>query len=530
MFFFSGQKNRDSTVFFLVLIIFFIALLPHFSKVKAEYWGYWAPLEVRESEETGLERLEREMVVEVLEDILHLYEQTQPLNPPLKVQIQPVAQLHSPFSLTSEGKGPTRASLDLRMFFPRQGIKGPTGSLQVRLNNPETLLGKPIAEDGDGRIYLLPPVIEQTPGGDLFSRSAHPVGYEEEFPSFSFFPLWSWEIETFLRSVIRPTFALSESSVITILTPSSKPYWKPVSQERWIKGLMVYAQNEIDAFIEAVEVEKESEVTQAQIDSLQRQISGLKAQSDPEAIIEQHEQGLQAIENLIEMAEFHLEQAQTEQEKDMWEETLASHQENLHNQKESLDERLKGWEKATAEVIEFGEKLIKGLMAVSEIGEEVKTLILEEYWAAIEERGKELGGDYLVFLARVGRARYELEKELASLSPTERNAPAYGFDIPPTHPFGPHQHLIAMDYDAERPSGLVSPDTEGSRALVSINPEFFDPDLPPTAIQLITVRWWERTDALHFSEGWSHYHEARRTMMENLWNNLDWNRLEQLLY
>jgi len=525
---FTQRTKPWLSLFFLLLILLVFSSCPR--SVKADYWGSWSNLINRERGEIDLADEDKNLLEEVLGEILELFQETAPLNPPREVQVRPIAYLEPKLPLPHQ-PGPARGYLDLGMVFPNQGPPGPSGRVQVWLNEPEALLGTPLALDDDGYgIYLLPPVIEEKASGSLFSRSAHPVGYEEAFPSYSFFPLWGWEVETFLREVIRPSFNLAESSVLSVRTRGNIPFWKPVSQERWITALIDYAQKEIDLFLEGTQAEREADITQDQIDSLERRMANLRESTDPENIIKIHENAFQMIEQAIGFAEHNLEKAQTEEEKEHWKAMIEQHQENLETQKENLDEQVRIFQEMAEEVLEFGEQLIQARIFKGELKEELIPLILEGNWSAIEKMGKELDGPYLIFLARVGKARDELKKELASLSPAERNAPAYGFDIPPMHPLGSHRHVVAMDHDAELPSGLVPPEAEGSRALVSIDPDFFDKDLPPTSIQLIIVRWWERTDASHFSPNGRYYHEARRTMMENLWNNLDWNQLHQILH
>ncbi len=515
-------------LFFLFLIFLVFSSYPQ--TVNAEVWGHWGDLITRESGEIDLVEKDKNSLEKILGEILELFKETAPLNPPQQVQVRPIAYLEPKLPLLDQS-GPARGYIDLGMVFPNQGPPGPSGRIQVWLNEPEALLGTPLAFAEEGYpIYLLPPVIEDKASGPLFSRSAHPVGYEEAFPSYSFFPLWGWEVETFLREVIQPSFNLAESSVLTILTRGNKPFWEPVSQEEWITSLMDYAQNEIDLFLAGMETEKKEDFHQDQIDLLEKRLQNLRKKTSPENIIETHENLMQGIEQAIEFAEFNLEKAQTEEQEEHWKEMLEKHHENLETQKENLDEQIKNFQDMANQVLEFGEQLIKAQIYQGKLKEKLIPLISVENWAAIEKKGEEIDSPYLIFLGRTGQSRDELEKELASLSPAERNAPAYGFDIPPLHPLGSHRHVVAMDHDAERPSGLVPPETKGSRALVRLKTDFFDTKLPPDSIQLIIVRWWERTDASHFSTSGRYYHQGRRTMMENLWKHLDWKQLHQILH
>jgi hypothetical protein len=65
-----------------------------------------------------------------------------------------------------------------------------------------------------------------------------------------------------------------------------------------------------------------------------------------------------------------------------------------------------------------------------------------------------------------------LTQELASLSPAERAAPAY---------------YSSNWMTTRRPSGLLDPTAPQAQPVVSPNPDFFDPTLPRTAIQVIVV-------------------------------------------
>lgn len=66
------------------------------------------------------------------------------------------------------------------------------------------------------------------------------------------------------------------------------------------------------------------------------------------------------------------------------------------------------------------------------------------------------------------------EKELAALTPGERQQPAYWSDPPRDQP------LL---------SGLTKRETYGARLVVMANPDYFDPSLPRTAVQLIACEF-----------------------------------------
>jgi len=66
------------------------------------------------------------------------------------------------------------------------------------------------------------------------------------------------------------------------------------------------------------------------------------------------------------------------------------------------------------------------------------------------------------------------EKELAALTPGERQQPAYWSDPPRDQPLH---------------SGLTKRETYGARLVVMANPDYFDPSLPRTAVQLIACEF-----------------------------------------
>ncbi|HTY09320.1 MAG TPA: hypothetical protein VMF29_09170 [Candidatus Edwardsbacteria bacterium] len=50
-----------------------------------------------------------------------------------------------------------------------------------------------------------------------------------------------------------------------------------------------------------------------------------------------------------------------------------------------------------------------------------------------------------------------------------------------------------------KPSGLCEPGDEDASPVVTINPDYFDPTLPRTAVQLITIRWYTASNAVDFT-------------------------------
>lgn len=324
------------------------------------------------------------------------------------------------------------------------------------------------------------------------------------------------DTEPFLRSIIRPSFQLSHAGIASVLTPHGQPFWEPVSQERWIKALMAYAQRELDFFTEGFQQAKEQEMTQTQIDQMRSQMNRIRANLDEEKIIENFGKMIEQYEAFYEMFKG------TEQGEE-WKKLL-------NEAPRMLEEQLSFAESMRQELETMEEELLQALLMQEEYLQEINTLIHQQAWDQLEEWGREQDISQMILLAYSGRALEELEQELSGMSPGERRAAAYGFEMPPTHPVGPIQHLVAMEFVAERPSGLVSPEAEGARAIVSVKPDFFSFEETDNAIELLIIAWWERIDAPHYSPGASHYSEVRVQMKENLWQALDWNALRAILH
>lgn len=118
--------------------------------------------------------------------------------------------------------GLARARLSLSIWEP--GKEPEPSVLTVRFNDPYPLLGEPVLTDEQGDIYLLPPQIPEKRGQALRSGDAHPPGYEERYPSLSFFPLWDTDVAPFLRSIVRPTFRLADRTLTTLFTSGDRSF------------------------------------------------------------------------------------------------------------------------------------------------------------------------------------------------------------------------------------------------------------------------------------------------------------------
>ncbi len=108
----------------------------------------------------------------------------------------------------------------------------------------------------------------------------------------------------------------------------------------------------------------------------------------------------------------------------------------------------------------------------------------------------------------LGNAR-QLKEELDSLSPEGRESPAYIANIPESDP-------------RHRASGMGDPGDPGARAVVRINPDFFDKSLPRTAFQLITVS--DEIDTGSFT-----FHGLDYRRIEELRQAIDLKKLADLL-
>lgn len=239
-------------------------------------------------------------MVSKVEQIMEVFMRAQPLDPPRGLVINPRATFSVSPSLTGNRRWPQAARLDLTMKFP-YATSDVTAGVRVWVNETGNLLGDPVMTDGTGDIYLLPPLMESIGGQTLFNRCAHPPGFEERFPAPGFFPLWDNNVEPFLRSVVRPAFGLHQASVITVLTRGGKAFWKPVSQERWIRAMLDRAQAEIDLFREGYAAAMEQDVPQQQIDQMRQYIKRMRDMFEEQAVVDRHEKVMEQAKQSYEM-------------------------------------------------------------------------------------------------------------------------------------------------------------------------------------------------------------------------------------
>ncbi len=448
----------------------------------------------------------REPMMSKAEGIIQIFKRAPVFNPPKGMRIVPVGDFLKGISLPEGKISSGRLSLDLGIRIPSEAHRA-VANIYIWINDPIFLLGEPILSDRTGKIFLLPPLTGKLAGQPVRSRSAHPPGYEEKYPSGSMFPLWATDQEPYLRTVVRPTFKLAKGTVTTMFTSGGKPFWKPVSQERWIKAMIENAKKELTDLRAAVGVAEKSEITTQQIIQMKSYMKRIRSLYDEKAIVKRHTSSMDQAMNFYNM----MKETNPEEAEKYYQKTIAKSE-------KSLQEALDAAEESRAELGEYEKKLIQALITREDVWNDAETSINQGDWDALEKSGRENEIDKLVYLADAGRAIPKLKAELKSLSQAQLNAPAYGFELPPDHSLGVHKNVAAMSFKSKRPSGLVSPDTDGARPLISIDPDFFNVSENNSEIQILAVEW-------------SGYHKLNHplgegTMPHIIWRDIDWNELK----
>jgi hypothetical protein len=147
---------------------------------------------------------------------------------------------------------------------------------------------------------------------------------------------------------------------------------------------------------------------------------------------------------------------------------------------------------------EEAEKFLKAFEENEQVFTLMATAIEAEDYDALEAAGDK-------GMAELGRTRLALKQELASLSPAQRAAPAYGFESDPRMFTMPRRK-------PKRTSLLLESCDTNAYPLLAPNHSFFRRDLPPGQIQSITIingLWKEFSDKMD--------------------QELDWNGLKQLV-
>lgn len=466
--------------------------------------GSWSDL--RWLNKSSLSHGSREAMISKAEDIIQVFQEASVFNPPQGMRVVPLGEFLDGLILPENQKGPERVSLQLGIRIPPEANRS-AAAVNVWINDPLFLLGDPVLNDHAGEIFMLPPLAGHLAGQTIYSRTAHPVGYEEKYPSESMFPLWAHDLEPFLRGVIRPSFKLAKGTVTTIFTSDGKPFWKPVSQQRWINAMIEKAKGELADFRSGVVAARQSNITAEQINQMKNYLEKLKVMFDEKEIIERHTQVVEQARSFYNM----MKNTNPEEAEKYYLKTIEGSDNNLQLQ---LDQA----EKNRAELEVYENKLIKALLARDDIWAGADASIKAGDWDALEEAGREHNVEKLIYLADASRAILELEAELEGLTPAQRKAPAYGFELPPWTPLGTQKNVVAMPFEAERPSGLVDSNTKGARALVSLDPGFFHFNPTDAPIGILGIEW-------------SGYHKlpnpsGEGTMPHIIWSDLKWDALE----
>jgi hypothetical protein len=194
-----------------------------------------------------------------------------------------------------------------------------------------------------------------------------------------------------------------------------------------------------------------------------------------------------------------------------------------------LEEALAAAAQQRIEIEKYEQKILEASLTMDDFWDNLNTAMRDWDWNKLAETGNEMKMEKLVYLADAGRSLDKLKEKLNGLSPAQRGAPAYGFEIPDWHPLGPHRHVVALPFKAVRPSGIVDPGAKGARALVSIDEKFFALPEKEPAVRLVAIEWWEEVDARFRGEGGMFYNERRVTMYDELWKSLDWPALGALV-
>ncbi len=444
-----------------------------------------------------------------VEDVLAVFRRSLPFNPPKGFAVVPRLEYLKPITLPGNTYSP-------EPFHIRLGVRMPphknniVAGLNVWINDPYNILGEPLLSDNEGELFLLPPEIGTMAGEKIISRMAHPPGYENEYPSGSMFPLWAENQEPFLRAVVRPSFGLAKATVTTVYTANNSPFWKPVSQERWINAMIAAAERVIGDITSGISAADEFNLTEQQANELKNRIERMRQAYSDEAIINNYSDAIARLMPVMEM----LKTTQPDLADEAYESTIGG----LEN---AMEEALIHAVEIRKEINKMEEQLLGALIQREGVWKQIETAINQGDWDAIESIGSEHNLGNMKLIADAGRSIGRLRAELAAMSPAQRRAPAYGFLLPEQHPLGTHRQVVAMEFIAERASGLVSANEHGARAIVSINPDFFNFSDSEAPIKLMAVEYWGRSTLT--------YDNNRRNLLDDIWQFTDWQMLKSMV-
>lgn len=474
---------------------------------KCDSNDLWEPLNrVNRSsrDAAGAAAIERKV-----ENITEVFRKALPFNPPKGFAVVPRLEYLRLLSVPGNTHTPEPVHFRVAFRMPPQS-KDIVAGVNVWINDPYNLLGEPVLSDSEGDIYLLPPDVGSKGGQKIISRMAHPPGYDNEYPCSSIFPLWSDDQEPFLRSVVRPSFGLAKGTVTTLYTVGNRSFWKPVSQERWINAMIARAEMTVNEITAGVDAADELNITEEQMNRLKIYLGRLKEMANEENIIKKYRAIIEGLMPQYEM----MKQSHPELAEDYYREGIGGMEDMMELELSEVDERRK-------EIEEMEHKLMSALVQREEVWQQMKSAIERGNWEKIDELSDEYKLDNLRLIGDAGRSIGRLRAELAGLSPAERRAPAYGFLLPDDHPLGTQRQVVAMVFEAERASGLVPADAKGARAIVSIDPEFFDFADTDAPIRLMAVEYWGRNTTT--------YDNNKRNLLDDIWQHLDWKGLKAMV-
>lgn len=506
----TGMKRFRKPFSLLTMLLTITAvLLCGFSgsNDKHDISDLWEPLKsVNRSsrDNAGAAAIEKKV-----EEIMELFRKALPFNPPKGFAVMPRVEYLNALSLPGNTHTPEPVHFRVAFRMPPQS-KDIVAGVNVWINDPHNLLGEPLLSDNQGDIFLLPPETGSMSGQKITSRMAHPPGYDNEYPCSSIFPLWSSDQEPFLRSVVRPSFGLAKRTVTTFYTAGNRPFWKPVSQERWINAMITRAEMTINEISAGVDAADEQNITRQQVDHMKTYIARMRDGLNEENIIKRYRKTRENLMPLYEM----MKQDNPAQAEEFYQKSIVGLEKAMEAELSQVDERRE-------EVEEMERKLMSALAQREEVWQQMKTAIDRSDWDKIDELADEHELDKLSLVADAGRSTERLRDELAGLSPIERRAPAYGFLLPEDHPLGTQRQVVAMVFNAERASGLVAAEAKGARAIVSIDPEFFNFSDNGTPIKMMAIEYWGRNTIT--------YDNNSRILLDDIWKSLDWQGLRAMV-
>jgi hypothetical protein len=477
------------------------------SDYKNKNSDLWEPINIvnRSSRDAdNAEAIERK-----IENITEVFRKALPFNPPKGFAVMPRLQYLSPLDLPGNSHSPEPVHFRVAVRMPPQS-KDIVAGVNVWINDPYNLLDAPVLSDSESEMFLLPPEVGSMGGQKIVSRMAHPPGYDSEYPCTSIFPLWSDDQEPFLRSVVRPSFGLARSTVTTLYTAGDRPFWKPVSQERWINAMIAKAEMTVNEITAGVDAADELNITEEQMNRMKIYLTQMKEMVDEENIIKRSGELKDGLMLQYEM----MKRSHPDLAKEFYQKSVVGLEEMLEMELSQADERRK-------EIEEMEQKLMSALVQREVVWQQMKSAIDRGDWEKIDELADEHKLDNLRLIADAGRSVGRLRAELAGLSPAERRAPAYGFLLPDDHPLGTQRQVVAMVFNAERASGLMPAGAKGARAIVSIDSDFFNFFDKGAPIRMMAIEYWGRNTVM--------YDNNRRNLLDDIWEHLDWQGLKAMV-